>query len=264
MNDEAERDSFALLLATIRDLREQCAWDREQRLPDAARHLIEEAYEASDAIAAGDRDEIAEELGDLLVQSLFTAVIAAEHGPHSVAALLDSARRKLIRRHPHVYGDAQAESVEQVLDQWESIKRSEREHKRKQNSLEDTGRALPAQMRAEKLGQSARRRGMDWADAHEVLAKVREELDEAEQALARGDKSALAEEIGDMMLALANVPRFIGRNAEETLRRSCDKFVERFGRLERLAAARGLNLKALSPGQVEALWQEAKRETRLD
>jgi MazG family protein len=259
MNDEAERDLFARLLATIRDLRQRCPWDREQKLADTSRHLIEEAYETADAIAAGDPDEIAEELGDLVVQALFSAAIAAEDGPHSVAAVLDHACRKLIRRHPHVYGDAQAETVEQVLDQWERTKRVEREQKHKASPLDEAGRGLPAQMRAEKLGESARRRGMDWADVGEVLAKVREELDEAEQALARGDRAALAEEIGDMMLALANVPRFIGRNAEETLRRSCDKFVERFGRVERLAASRGLDLKALSPSEVEALWQEAKR-----
>jgi MazG family protein len=259
MNEEAERDSFTRLIATIRDLRQRCAWDRDQKLPDTARHLIEEAYETADAIAAGDRDEIAEEIGDLIVQSLFTATIAAEDGPHGVAAVLDHARSKLVRRHPHVYGDAQAETVEQVLDQWERIKRSERESKRAGNPLEDTGHALPALMRAEKLGEKARRHGMDWADARGVLAKVREELGEAEQALARGDQDALAEEIGDMMLALANVPRFIGYNAEETLRRSCDKFVARFARVERLATSRGLDLKALSPAEVEALWQEAKR-----
>jgi MazG family protein len=264
MSDEAERDSFARLLDTIRDLRQRCPWDREQKLPDTARHLIEEAYEAADAIAAGDRQDIAEELGDLIVQALFTAAIAAEDGPHTAAAVLDHARAKLIRRHPHVYGDAQAESVEQVLDQWERIKRAERESRRKENPLEDTGRALPALMRAEKLGEKARRHGMDWADAREVLAKVREELEEAEHALGRGDQAALAEEIGDMMLALANVPRFIGRNAEETLRRSCDKFVERFGRVERLAASRGLDLKSLSPSEVEALWQEAKRAAQAD
>ncbi len=264
MNDEAERDSFARLLATIRDLRQRCPWDREQKLADTARHLIEEAYETADAIASGDREDVAEELGDLIVQALFTAAIAAEDGPHSVAAMLEHARSKLIRRHPHVYGDAQADSVEQVLDQWERIKRAERAHKREKNSLEEVGRALPAQMRAEKLGESARRRGMDWANAGEVLAKVREELDEAEQALARGDQAALAEEIGDMMLALANVPRFIGHNAEETMRRSCDKFVERFGRVERLAEARGLDLKALSPAEVEALWQQAKRDAGCD
>lgn len=259
MNDHAEREAFARLLETVGDLRRRCPWDREQKLPDTARHLIEEAYETADAIAAGSREEVAEELGDLIVQSLFTAAIAAEDGPYTVAAVLEHARAKLIRRHPHVYGGAQADTVEQVLDQWERIKREERKNKRGGNLLADTGRALPALMRAEKLGEKARRHGMDWSGARDVLAKVREELEEAEQALARGDDLALAEELGDMMLALANVPRFIGKNAEETLRRSCDKFIGRFGRVQRLAAARGLDLKSLSPAETEALWQEAKR-----
>lgn len=259
MNDHAEREAFARLLETIRDLRLRCPWDREQKLPDTARHLIEEAYETADAIASGSREDVAEELGDLLVQALFTAAIATEDGPHTVAAVLEHARAKLIRRHPHIYGDTQADTVEQVLDQWERIKGDERKNRRSGNPLVETGRALPALMRAEKLGEKARRHGMDWAASREVLAKVREELEEAEQALARGDDTALAEELGDMMLALANVPRFIGKNAEETLRRSCDKFVARFGRVQRIAAARGLDLKSLSPAETEALWQEAKR-----
>jgi tetrapyrrole methylase family protein/MazG family protein len=257
-------DAFARLLDVIRDLRERCPWDREQHLPDAARHLIEETYETADAIATGDLNEVAEELGDLIVQALFAAVIAAEGGPHSVAAVLDHARNKLIRRHPHVYGDAQADTVEQVLDQWERIKRTERKDRPGRNSIEEAGRALPALMRAEKLGEKARRHGMDWADAREVLAKVREELDEAERALEHRDDTAVAEEIGDMMLALANVPRFIGHDAEGTLRRACDKFIARFGRVERLAAARGLDLKSLSAAEVESLWQEAKRRTDVD
>jgi MazG family protein len=254
----AELDAFARLLDVIRDLRQRCPWDREQRLSDAARHLIEETYETADAIASGDPGEVAEELGDLIVQVFFSAVIAGEDGPPSVTAILAHARSKLIRRHPHVYGDAQADTVEQVLDQWERIKRSERKDPRSMNSLEEAGRALPALMRAEKLGEKARRHGMDWADAREVLAKVREELEEAEHALEHRDDSALAEEIGDMMLALANVPRFIGHNAEETLRRACDKFIARFGRVERLAASRGLDLKSLTPAELESLWQEAK------
>jgi ATP diphosphatase len=114
-------------------------------------------------------------------------------------------------------------------------------------------------MRAEKLGVKARRLGMDWQDAREVLTKIREELDEIERALDTGDKSAAAEEIGDLMLAIANLPRFLGRDAEQTLRKSCDKFVARFGEVERLSASRGLKLAKMSPRELEALWQEAKR-----
>ncbi|HYB90770.1 MAG TPA: nucleoside triphosphate pyrophosphohydrolase [Candidatus Binataceae bacterium] len=250
---------FARLLAVIRELRQRCPWDREQKLADSPRHIIEEAYEAADAIGGGDHAEIADELGDLIVQALFAGVIAAEEGPFDVAAILDGAANKLIRRHPHVYGDEKAETAAQVLAKWERIKAEERGNAAAGGSLRDAGRALPALMRAEKLGERARQAGMDWADAREVLAKVREELGEIEQALERGDVADAAEELGDAMLALANAPRFLGRNAEETLRRGCEKFIARFERVERIAAERGIDLKNLAPADVEALWQEAKK-----
>jgi len=253
---------FSRLLAVVSELREKCAWDREQTLADTSRHLIEEAYEAADAITAGNPAEIAEELGDLIVQALFAAVIATETGAQDLAGLLRGAADKLIRRHPHVYAGVDASTVEQVLDQWERIKEGEATKSRHGSSLAKTGHALPSLMRAEKLGEKTRRRGMDWKDAREVLAKVREELEEVERALDAGNDAEAAEEVGDMMLALANVPRFLGRDAEQTLRRSCDKFVARFGEVERLASSRGLDLKDLSPTELEALWQEAKHSVR--
>lgn len=260
----SEGQEFARLAAVVRELRQKCAWDREQTLAGSARHLIEEAYESADAIASGDSAEITEELGDLIVQVIFSCTIAAEAGAPELATLLTRAADKLIRRHPHVYGDAQAETSTQVLLQWDKIKAQEKAGKRgaSVSSLADTGRALPALMRAEKLGEKTRRLGMDWRDAREVLAKVREELEEAETALARGDLAMLAEELGDLMLAAANVPRFIGANPEEVLRRACDKFVARFTIVEELAGERGLDLKAISPEQIESLWQEAKNLVR--
>ncbi|HVA81237.1 MAG TPA: nucleoside triphosphate pyrophosphohydrolase [Candidatus Binataceae bacterium] len=258
MNEEKE---FARLIAVVRELRAKCAWDREQTLADAPRKLIEEAYESADAIAAGDRAEIAEELGDLIVQACSSAIIAAESAAPDLAGVLSHAADKLIRRHPHIYAGAKAATVAEILEQWDQIKAGEKATKNAPaaSALADVGRTLPALMRAEKLGEAARRRGMDWAGAREVLAKVREELDEAEAALARGDDAMLAEELGDLMLAAANAPRFIGASAEETLRRACDKFIARFAALEKLAAARGLDLKASTPEQIESLWQEAKK-----
>ena len=254
-----DNDSFARLLSTIRELRQKCPWDREQTLGDTSRHLLEEAYEVVDAIASEHPPDIAEELGDLIVQALFTATIASESEGPAVTELLESAARKLIRRHPHVYGDSKATTVDEVLVLWEKIKDQEKKKPKKRSSLEKTGRALPSLMRAEKLGVKARRLGMDWQDPREVLAKIREEVDEIERALDSGDKSAAAEEVGDMMLAAANLPRFLGRDAEQTLRKSCDKFVARFGEVERISASRGLKLAKLSPAELEALWQEAKR-----
>lgn len=247
------------LLAIVRELRVKCPWDREQTVSSVGRDVIEEAYEAADAIAHGPAHDICEELGDVLVQVLFIGVMASEESRFSLADIARAAAEKLIRRHPHIYGDAKAETVDQVLSNWEKIKSQETEEKGKRSGLREVGRALPALMRAEKLGEKARLEGMDWADAREVLKKVREELDEAEADLERGDNHAAAGEIGDMMLALANVPRFIGHNAEETLRRACDKFVGRFEAVHELATQRGLDLKKLSPDKIEALWQEIKR-----
>jgi MazG family protein len=260
--EEGRAHEFERLVAIIRELRVRCPWDREQTISSVAHHVVEEAYEVLDAIGRGGDDDLRDELGDLLVQVVFISVIAAEQSRFSIAEVARAAAQKLIRRHPHVYGDAKADTVEQVLSNWENIKREEKRAAGKDEPFADAGRALPALMRAEKLGIKARRAGMDWAGAREVLNKVREELDEAEAALARGDSDGAASEMGDMMLAIANAPRFIGHNAEATLRSACDKFVARFQAVERLASSRGLDLHRLSPAEVEALWNEAKRTLR--
>jgi MazG family protein len=251
--------ALAQLLEVIRNLREKCPWDREQTVASTSRHVIEEAYEIADAIASGENADIAEELGDLISQALFVSVVGTDESRFTLEQVASAAAEKLIRRHPHIYADVKADSVEQVLSNWDQIKAQEKASGGKDSGLGQTGRALPALMRAEKLGEKARRKGMDWADIREVLKKVREELDEAEAALQLGDDKAVASELGDMMLALANAPRFIGHNAEETLRRACDKFVGRFEAVERLASSRNLDLKTMSPAEIEALWQEAKR-----
>lgn len=263
-SDNPAMAEIARLLEVVRKLRAECPWDREQTVASTGRHVIEEAYEVADAIASNDNADIAEELGDLLYQAFFVAVIAEDESRFSVAKLARDAADKFIRRHPHIYGDVKADTSEQVLSNWDKIKSEEKKDAGKDGGLAATGRGLPALMRAEKLGEKARRKGMDWRNIKDVLKKVREELDEAETALADGDQDAVASEIGDMMLALANAPRFIGHNAEETLRRACDKFIGRFEAVERLATSRGRDLRKLSPSKIEALWQEAKRLRRND
>lgn len=259
MSDNNDACEFLRLLTTVRELRQRCPWDREQTLQSLAKHLIEEAYEAADALDAGEPDALADELGDLLAQILFAGVIAEERTRLRVAGILRAAADKLVRRHPHVYGDATAESADEVVANWDRIKRDERRAAGTGSALAGVARAMPALMRAQKLGSRARQAGMDWADIHDVLAKVREEMDEVEGALAQNDPDAAAAEIGDMLLALANAPRFIGRDAEETLRRACDKFAARFAAVERLAAERRLDLAALKPAEIDSLWSEAKR-----
>ena len=265
-HDTSAAAEFARLLAIVAELRTRCPWDRDQKLADTPRHLIEEAYEVADAVKRGNAFEIADELGDLIAQSLFVATILRENSELDIAAVLKGAAEKLIRRHPHVYADTRADTVEQVLENWEEIKQQERENKVAEKpgvkSVAGTGRALPALMRAEKLGVKARRAGMDWAGIREVLAKAREEIEEIEHALDRGDTDGAAEEIGDLMLAIANAPRFIARDAEQTLRAACDKFVGRFDQVVQLAESRSLDLKVMSPAAIDALWNEAKQMTR--
>jgi MazG family protein len=259
-DDTNPAQAFAKLLAVVTELRERCPWDREQKLGDTPRHLIEEAYEVADAIDRANPGEIAEELGDVIVQCLFTAVILGEDSKLDIATIMQNAAGKLIRRHPHVYGNTRADTSEQVLENWERIKVDERASKNPDGakSLAHVGRGLPSMMRAEKLGEKARRAGMDWVNIREVLAKAREEIDEVEQALDRNDTAHAAEELGDLMLAIANAPRFINHNAEQTLRAACDKFVARFDHVAQIAASRGLDLKRMTPLEIDALWNEAK------
>jgi MazG family protein len=252
-------EAFAALLEVVRELRNRCPWDREQTLPSALKHLIEEAYETADAIEHGGNAEIADELGDLLVQVLFAANIAEEQRGIAVASVMRHARGKLIRRHPHVYAGVEVQNSADVTRNWNKTKQEERAAAGAKSALDGIARALPALVRAQKLGQRARDAGMDWRNISAVLDKVSEEIAEARAALELSDRDHAAEEIGDALLALATAPRFIGQDAETTLKGACDKFIQRFKSMERLAASRNLELAKLDDDQLEDLWQEAKR-----
>lgn len=254
-------DELARLAKIVHELRQRCPWDRQQTAQSLSKHLIEEAYETLDAIDHGSPQELTDELGDLTVQILFHAVLGEEQGTFDLERVLRGAADKLVRRHPHVYADVKANTAEQVVRNWEQLKRSERRNAGATSALDGVGRALPALLRAEKLGVRARAEGLDWPDIHSVIAKVREELVEVEQALAREDSAAAASEFGDALLALANAPRFLHHSAEETLRRACDKFVARFTEVERIAASRNLTLSELTSDQLDRLWNEAKAAT---
>jgi MazG family protein len=255
---DAVARALVALLRIVRELRSRCPWDREQTLPSLSKHLIEEAYEAADAIAHGPAAALADELGDLVTQGLFAAVVAEETGQLTLEAMVEGAAQKLIRRHPHVYGSASAETASEVVTNWNAIKEAERRAAGATSMLDGVARSLPALMRAEKLGARARLAGMDWHDIRAVLAKVREELEEVESALSHNEPDEAAAELGDMLLALANAPRFLERSAEEVLRGACDKFSSRFREVERLADERGLALTKLGPAAIEELWQAAK------
>ncbi|MGH7907307.1 MAG: nucleoside triphosphate pyrophosphohydrolase, partial [Candidatus Binataceae bacterium] len=257
--DMSGGDKFAQLFDIVRELRMRCPWDREQTLSRLAAGLVEEAYEALDSTGRGETAALIDELGDVLVQVLFAAVIGSESNRFNFDDIVSAATAKLIRRHPHVYGDSPARNSAEALANWERVKREEREGAEEGSALDGMARTLPALIIAEKLGVRTRAAGFDWPDIRGVIAKVREELDETEAALADGDQAAAAAELGDAMLALANAPRFLGRSADAELRAASRKFAARFKRMEEIAKGRHLKLKGLSDAELDSLWNEAKR-----
>src|SRR5277367_4972099 len=199
-SNESAQEKFLRLLKIVRDLRIRCAWDREQTLATMAKGLIEESYEVLDAVERDSPAELTGELGDVLMQVLFGAELAAETGDGGIESIIDAAIGKLIRRHPHVYGDATARDAAEAIANWEKIKRAERAESGYKSALDGIAATLPALVRAEKLGRRAREAGVDWRDLRAVIAKVREELDEVEAAIDSGSAVDTAGEIGDAML----------------------------------------------------------------
>ena len=260
MND-VERTAAALrrLLEIMRRLRDPqggCPWDREQDFRSIAPYTIEEAYEVADAIGRGAPREIESELGDLLFQVVFHAQMGAERGWFDFASVADAISDKLTVRHPHVFGDAETGSVTEMNHAWEEHKARERasRQERTPSELADVPLALPALARAAKLGKRAGRVGFDWPDAGGVREKIEEELREVSEAMAAGR----AEELGDLLFAVANWSRHLGVDPEEALRMANAKFEGRFRRMEALARERQLALSRLDAAQWDALWNEAK------
>lgn len=254
--------AFAELVTIMRRLRDPqsgCPWDLEQTFETIAPYTLEEAYEVAEAIANGDRAGLREELGDLLLQVVFHAQMAADEGSFGIDDVIGAINAKMIRRHPHVFGDAEIASADAQTDNWETIKAQERAAKADgvPSVLADVPLALPALVRAEKLARRAARVGFDWPDAGGVLAKIREELAEVEQAIAEGDAGHIAEEVGDVLFAVANLARKLGVDAEAALSAANRKFTHRFQAME---AQAGDAFPALSLAEKEALWQAVKRE----
>ncbi|MHB9098875.1 MAG: nucleoside triphosphate pyrophosphohydrolase [Syntrophales bacterium] len=255
-------EKFRELLDLVARLRspEGCPWDRSQKKEDIAHYLIEEAYEVLEALVAGSPPALMEELGDLLFQILFLARMAEEAGEFDVAGVLGAITEKMIRRHPHVFGDASAESVDEVRDNWERIKK-EVEHKGTDDArlFDDIPRSLPTLAKAQRITARASEVGFDWSDTGEVLKKVDEELGEFRSALKEGDRKAMGEEAGDLIFTLVNLCRFAGVDAESALRGSLGKFTRRFAHIERELAAKGETPADSSLAEMDRLWNEAKK-----
>jgi len=271
----ASRDIARLieLMAALRTPGSGCPWDLEQSFATIAPYTIEEAYEVAEAIARGDLEDLREELGDLLLQVAFHARMAEEAGAFDFGDVVHAITAKLVRRHPHVFGDAGALPVAAVNELWDRIKGEEKDARaaRRQRTggeraetLAGVPTGLPALPRALKLQEQAGKVGFDWNDARAVLAKIREEADEIESALALGqaERNRLAEEVGDLLFAVVNLARHVGADPETALRSANAKFERRFAAIERALAARGKSPQQSTLTEMDALWDAAKAAER--
>ena len=255
---QAERYDFSHLEEIVRRLRAPggCPWDREQTHASMKADLIEEAYEVLDAIDGEDPDRLADELGDLLLHVVMHACIGEEHGEFSMQDVLDFICHKMILRHPHVFGEVQVDSSEEVLRNWEEIKKGEKSLHTQTEVMRDVPRTFPALMRAAKVQKKARDVGFDWDDVREALKKVREEADEVEEVLS--DPEALPGELGDLLFAAVNVCRMKKVPPELALQATTEKFIRRFSHIEEAASAQGRSLRDMTLREMDALWEEAK------
>lgn len=261
------------IMAALRTKGTGCPWDLEQSYETIVPYTLEEAYEVADAVARQDLGDLKEELGDLLLQVVFHARMAEEEGAFDFGGVVEAITQKLVRRHPHVFGDARDLTPDQVSALWGKIKAEEKSEKaerrraagvpeEEQGALDGVPLPLPALTRALKLQEKASKVGFDWNDARQVLAKIREETDELAEALDTGGIDAIKDEMGDLLFAVVNLSRHAKVDPEAALRGTNEKFVRRFGYLERELARQDRAPAEASLEEMEALWQEAKRVER--
>jgi MazG family protein len=245
-----------------------CPWDREQTHSSLRTYLVEETYEVLDALESGDPRKFAEELGDLLLQVVFHAELAAEAGTFDITEVIEQIHAKLVRRHPHVFGKVHAKTSTEVLKNWEKIKAEERAKDPNTKPaatgasiLDGVPRSLPALLEAHQLTRRAAKVGFDWHDANGIFDKLAEETAELKESLALGN-AGREEEMGDLLFVGVNLARFLGLDPEIALKKANHKFSRRFREMERIAASRGQALSERSPEELESLWNEVKSRTR--
>ncbi|MHB9035935.1 MAG: nucleoside triphosphate pyrophosphohydrolase [Armatimonadota bacterium] len=255
------RDEWAMLVETVATLRgpSGCPWDRQQTHESLKKYAIEETYEVVEAIESGDPVKIEDELGDMLLQVLLHAQIASESGQFDVADVCRRIREKLWRRHPHVFADTKVSGVDDVVHNWEQIKRAEPGYEERKSALDGVPQSMPALMQASKMSKKAARTGFDWPDVHAIFGKLDEETHELEEAIASGDKARIKDEIGDMLFTIVNIARHEEIDPEEALRAMLEKFRKRFTRIEEHARDNERSIQDMSLDEMDAVWNEAKK-----
>ncbi len=236
-----------------------CPWDRVQTRETLKPYLVEETYETLEALDHGDPEEIKDELGDLLYQILFHARISKNRNEFDISDVVNAITDKMVRRHPHVFKEAKCDTPDEVVTQWEEIKKNEKASSRRESVLDGVPRSLPGLKRAQELQKKAAKHGFDWDKIDEVFSKLDEEIAEFKEALVAGDEKAAAGELGDILFVLVNIGRFKKIDAEEALRATNNKFITRFHHIERQVAKTGKTLKETPLDELEAHWQDAKK-----
>lgn len=263
---EASGGQFEALVRIMERLRadDGCPWDREQTRQTLKPFLIEEAYEVVEAIDEGEPKQLMEELGDLLFQVVFHAQVAAERREFTIGQVLAATAEKMVRRHPHVFGDGTASTAREVLEQWEELKRKERNAAAAApiSALDGVPRELPGLLRAQRLQDKAARVGFDWPEISGVTAKIEEELGELREAMRSAAPEEIEEELGDVLFSLVNLARFLNVSAEEALRKSTTRFTTRFQYMEAALQRDGRRLLEVDLEEMEQLWQQAKSHGR--
>ena len=263
MNPETAGEKFQQLVAIMARLRAPggCPWDREQTFDSIKPFTLEETYEVLDAIDHRDWGELTQELGDFILQAVFYAQIASEQGLFRIEDALDAINQKLVRRHPHVFGEESAGSADEVLSIWGRVKDAEPKAERKiaAGLLGGVPRALPALVEAQQIASKAAGVGFDWENAEQVLDKLHEELAEFDTARRNRAQDELEDELGDMIFVLVNLARFVKVDPEQALRKTNAKFRRRFGYIERKLAEQGKSPEEATLAEMDALWEESKR-----
>lgn len=250
-------DFFEELMRIMKRLRKDCPWDRKQTAESLREYILEEAYETVDAIDNHDWEELKKELGDLLLQIVFQSVIAEEKRLFTIDDVIQSINQKLIERHPHVFGNVEVDSAEEVAENWEQIKRSKENRK---SVLEGVPKHLGALLRAQKVQNKVTKVGFDWDKIDDVVQKLDEEIKEFKEALMKGTPDEMEEEVGDILFTLVNLARWKGINSENALRKTTNKFIARFQYIEEKLAERNLTPDKVDLAIMDKLWEEAKKK----
>jgi tetrapyrrole methylase family protein/MazG family protein len=256
------KELFDQLVQVFAALRSEngCPWDREQTHESIKPDLIEETYEVIEAIDAGDATKLREEIGDLLANVMLHAQIARDEGEFDISDVIKTLTEKLIRRHPHVFGDQEANNADQVVKNWEQIKRSESGYEDRKSALDGVPDHLPNLQRAQKLQRKAARVGFDWNNVSDVLPKIDEEIAELKENIQDGNREEIELEIGDLLFSIVNLCRFLDVQAEEALRKASRKFVRRFKAMEEELERRGDSFKDYDLAGLDEIWDKAKEE----